>query len=282
MKMAALILSVSCGLMLVAFSARGLPGQTKRDQDSAVPIISPESRFVTVNGIRLHYLEWGQKGPHILLLHGMNGDARVWSSLAPILATDYHVVAPDRRGAGESGKPEQGYNYQTLVEDVALLAGHLKLKPVSVVGHSFGAQLALMVGAMKPGLANSVIMIDGGFWPKRSTPDNAATSSEIEKTIRDYDPETVYPKISVPVLMVIARGSGPGADVIAQLKEKGIDFFEEVRKAERGAKELADRKLIHGEIATIENTGHNVQVDQPQKLAGAIKQFLSKAGFVRR
>jgi uncharacterized membrane protein len=73
-----------------------------------------------------------------------------------------------------------------------------------------------------------------------------------------------------------------GADVIAQLKEKGIDFFEEVRKSERGAKELANRKLRRGEMTIIENTSHNVQVDQPQKLAEVIKQFLSKVGFARK
>jgi pimeloyl-ACP methyl ester carboxylesterase len=277
MKAIALVLAVICGsVMAGAVATESLHGQAEQVQNSAAGVGSPDSKFVNLNGIRIHYLEWGRSGPHIVLLHGMNGDAWVWKNLAPILGSDYHVVAPDRRGAGESDKPAEGYDFHTLVDDVALFSENLKLKPVIVIGHSFGAQVALMTSAMKPELVSSVVLIDGGFWPKRSGPDNEAPSSDIEKASREYDPDTIYPKISVPVLMVLAKGSGPDANVIAQLKEKGIDYFEEVRKSEQGAKDLANRKLSQVETTVVENTGHYVQVDQPQKLADAIKRFLSK------
>jgi pimeloyl-ACP methyl ester carboxylesterase len=272
-----LILSLICGSVFGgAVAAESLYRQAGPAQTSAEDKLSPYSKFVDLNGIRIHYMEWGRSGPPIVLLHGMNGDASVWKNLAPILASDYHVVAPDRRGAGKSDKPAEGYNFPTLVNDVSLFSESLKLKPVIVIGHSFGAQLALMTSAMKPKLVSSVVLIDGGFWPKRSAPGNATPTSEIEKTSRDYDPEIIYPQISVPVLMVIARGSGPAATVVAQLKEKGIDYFEEVRKSEQGAKELANRKLSRGEMIIVENTSHNIQMDQPWKLADAIKRFLSK------
>ena len=277
MKTIALILSVICGSVFGgAVAAKSSYKQAGRAQNSAEDKLSPYSKFVDLNGIRIHYLEWGRSGPHIVLLHGMNGDASVWKDLAPILASDYHVVAPDRRGSGKSDKPAEGYNFPTLVNEVALFFESLKLKPVIVIGHSFGAQLALMTSAMKPKLVSSVVLIDGGFWPKRSAPGDATPASEIENTSRDYDPETIYPQISVPVLMVLARGSGPDATVIAQLKEKGIDYFEEVRKSEQGAKELANRMLSRREMTIIENTSHNIQIDQPWKLADAIKRFLSK------
>ena len=282
MKLAALLFSVSCGLILAAYSVESLPGQAKQYQASTADgQMSPDSKFISVNGIRIHYLEWGRGGSHILLLHGLNGDARPWTDLAPILASEYQVLALDRRGAGESDKPIEGYDFQTLADDIAAFSMKLNLGRVILVGNSFGAQLALMTAAKKPDLVSSVILIDGGFWPKKNIAANPSPSSEIEKTIREYDPETVYPDIRVPVLMIIARGSAPGADVIAQLKEKGIDYFEEIKKAERGAKELADRKLIHGEIAIIEDTSHNVQVDQPKKLAETIKQFLSKVASIQ-
>jgi pimeloyl-ACP methyl ester carboxylesterase len=278
MKAIALIFSVICGLVSGgAVAAENSYRQAGPAQNSAEDKLSPYSKFVDLNGIRIHYLEWGRSGPHIVLLHGMNSDASVWRDLAPILASDYHVIAPDRRGAGKSDKPVEGYNFPALVNDVALFCENLKLKQVIVIGHSFGAQLALMTSAMKPKLVSSVVLIDGGFWPRRSAPGNATPTSEIEKTSRDYDPETIYPQISVPVLMVLARGSGPDATVLAQLKEKGIDYFEEVRKSEQGAKDLANRKLSRGEMTIVENTSHNIQMDQPWKLADAIKRFLSKS-----
>lgn len=283
MRISALIPLLVFALVLVSVSAESLQGRAQSDPKNIVyGAMSPESKFVTANGIRIHYLEWGRSGSYIILLHGMNGDAQIWKDLAPIIASDHHVVAPDRRGTGKSDKPNEGYDFETLVNDVALLSENLKVKSVILIGHSFGAQLALMVAARRPELVSSVILIDGGFWPKKTAPDTSVPSSEIEKTSRGYDPESVYPKTRMPVLMVIARGNGPAAEVIAQLKEKGIDYFDEVRKAEQGATDLAKRKLSRGEITVIENTGHNIQVDQPQKLAEAIKQFLLKLRLTQR
>ncbi|HTY61642.1 MAG TPA: alpha/beta hydrolase [Acidobacteriota bacterium] len=283
MKVTALVPLAIAGLVAAAVSGTISCGQTQFNQNNAAyGGISPDSKFVTLNGIRVHYLEWGRGKSYIILLHGMNGDARTWRDLAPFLASDYHILAPDRRGSGESEKPNEGYDYPTLVNDVALFSEHLKLESTIVIGHSFGAQVAMMLAAKKPESVRALVLIDGGFWPKRITPGSTAPSSEIEKMSRDYDPETVYPKIRVPVLMVVARGAGPGAEVIAQLKEKGIDFFEEVSKAEQGVKDLANQKLRRGQMVVIENTSHNVQADQPKKLAEAIKQFLSDLESTRK
>jgi pimeloyl-ACP methyl ester carboxylesterase len=233
-----------------------------------------KSSYTMINGIRIHYLEWGGKGPAIILLHGMNDDAQIWKKMGPLLASGYHVIAPDRRGAGDSDKPKEGYDYKTLVNDVALLARSLKLKRVTVVGHSFGAEIALNMAVQEPELVRSVVLIDGGFWPKRK--DGPETpSSPLELTSRDYDPEALYPNVTVPILLIVARGSGPNAEVLAELKKQGIDFFEEVKKAELGVKELTDRKLSHAQIKFIENTSHWIQKDQPQLLAQTIEQFLA-------
>jgi len=104
---------------------------------------------------------------------------------------------------------------------VAILAENLKLSRVTLVGHSFGAEVALNVAAQRPHLIHSVIMLDGGFWPKRAV-DPATSSSAIENTSNGYNPELLYPIISCPVLVVLAHGSGPGEQALAELKKKGI------------------------------------------------------------
>jgi pimeloyl-ACP methyl ester carboxylesterase len=246
-------------------------GDNKPVLKTAIP---SKSSYAMINGIRIHYLEWGSKGPALILLHGMNDDAQIWKKMGPLLASGYHVIAPDRRGAGDSDKPKDGYDYKTLVNDVALLARSLKLKRVTVVGHSFGAEIALNMAVQEPELVRSVVLVDGGFWPKRQA-GSETPSSPIELTSRDYDPEALYPDVTVPILLIVARGSGPGAEVLAELKKQGIDFFEEVKKAELGVKELADRKLRHAQIKFIGNTSHWIQKDQPQLLAQTIEQFLA-------
>jgi pimeloyl-ACP methyl ester carboxylesterase len=196
-----------------------------------------------------------------------------------VLASDYHVFALDRRGSGDSDKPSEGYDFKLLIRDVVLFARNLELDPVILVGHSFGAEVALMTAAEEPNLIRSVVLVDGGFRPKTED-DKHTPASEIEKASREYNPETVYPRVTSPVLLVFARDRAPDAEIVAALKKKGIDYLEETRKAGQRARELADRKLRHKEIKVIENTSHWVQVDQPRALEQAIRQFLMNTGVI--
>ena len=153
---------------------------------------------------------------------------------------------------------------------------HLNLGSVIVVGHSFGAEIALNFAARKPALTRSVVLVDGGFWPKQPA-GSEPPGSAIEKTSRGHDPAALYPAVAAPVLLVFARGSGPGAEVIAKLKEQGIDFFEEVNKKRNRVLDTARRFLRRMQVASIEKTGHWIQIDQPQALADAIRAFIAES-----
>ena len=70
----------------------------------------PQRRFTEVQGIKLHYLEWGEAGkPDLLLVHGWTSFAASWTAVAEYFRDRYHIVAPDLRGHGESDKPQTGY-----------------------------------------------------------------------------------------------------------------------------------------------------------------------------
>src|SRR5919205_3334489 len=79
---------------------------------------SCKSDFVNVNGIRLHYLDWGGNGPVLLFLAGMGCSAYIFKQLAPRFADKFHVLALDRRGHGDSDYPETGYDPDTLTKDL--------------------------------------------------------------------------------------------------------------------------------------------------------------------
>lgn len=94
-------------------------------------------RFIDVEpGVKLEVLDWGGKGPAILLLAGHGDTGHVFDDFAPSLTDRFHVVALTRRGFGASSQPQQGYDLRHLVEDMNKVITALHLDHVNLVGHS--------------------------------------------------------------------------------------------------------------------------------------------------
>jgi murein DD-endopeptidase len=103
--------------------------------------------FITVNGVKLHYLDWGGKGQTILFLHGLGDTAHIFDDLAPQFTNQFRVFGLTCRGHGQSEKPETGYDTGTLVEDVRQFLDALKIERAILVGHSWaGDQLTRFAG----------------------------------------------------------------------------------------------------------------------------------------
>lgn len=101
------------------------------------------SRFVAAGGLTWHVQPMGT-GPVALLLHGTGAATHSWRDLAPLLARDFTVVAPDLPGHGFTvGRPAGGMAMPAMARAVAALLGELRLAPTLVVGHSAGAALGI-------------------------------------------------------------------------------------------------------------------------------------------
>src|ERR1700682_3342340 len=88
-----------------------------------------ESRFATVNGVRLHYLAAG-KGNPVVLLHGYAETSHMWRPLMLELASTHTVIAPDLRGAGQSATPPAGYTKAEMAEDIQSLTHKLGFRQI--------------------------------------------------------------------------------------------------------------------------------------------------------
>ena len=119
--------------------------------------------FLTVptTGLSMHYRDWGGTGRGILLLHGLASSGRIWDLAAPLLRPYGRVVALDQRGHSLSGKPDTGYDFPTIIADVQGAVQVLGLARPVVVGHSWGASVALAYAAHDPTCAG-VVLVDGG------------------------------------------------------------------------------------------------------------------------
>ena len=123
--------------------------------------MQPESKYVRANGINHHYLAWGDPGrPPLLMFHGIGLCAQVWNSAARDLAQDYHVMAFDLRGHGDTDKPGDGYNFQQLGSDVAAVVQALGLERPLAVGHSAGGMSLLIADSLCPGTVGKAVLVD--------------------------------------------------------------------------------------------------------------------------
>ena len=125
---------------------------------------APRDQFVTVNGLRLHYLEWGDTGkPPLILLHGIGRVAHTFDHLAPHFSKDNRVIAVDMRGHGDSGWSSDGaYLVEDYVKDIEGLASQLKLRNIVIWGNSTGGRVAQVFAGLHPDLVAGVISEDVG------------------------------------------------------------------------------------------------------------------------
>ncbi len=94
---------------------------------------------IASNGITLHYTDTGGIGRPVVLVHGWPLSGASWSEQVPALSeAGYRVVTYDRRGFGESDKPDAGYDYDTFTADLAGLVAGLDLRDAVLVGFSMG------------------------------------------------------------------------------------------------------------------------------------------------
>jgi pimeloyl-ACP methyl ester carboxylesterase len=123
----------------------------------------PISRFFFSQHLRLHYVDWGnQDAPPLLLVHGGQDHCRNWDWVAADLARDWHVIAPDLRGHGDSDwSPGGAYAMNNYILDLVQLIHQQQLAPVSIVAHSLGGNIALRTTGIFPELVKQIVSIEG-------------------------------------------------------------------------------------------------------------------------
>ena len=132
----------------------------------------PTSQTFISQRLRLNYEDWGnQDKPPLVLVHGGRDHARSWDWTAEALCEDYHVVAMDHRGHGDSDWVSDGnYRSNDMVYDLAQLIHQLGAGPVTIVSHSMGGNVALRYAGVFSDMVKKIVAIEGlGPSPERQT-----------------------------------------------------------------------------------------------------------------
>jgi esterase len=186
----------------------------------------PAERFISVNGLRIHYLEWGSadKQP-LIMLHGIGRVAHTFDHIAPKFASRYHVMAVDMRGHGDSGwHPKGAYLVEDYVKDIEGLAQQLRLRNIVIWGNSTGGRVAQVFAGLHPDLIAAVISEDVG--PER--------------------PREIADGMTARLKQEDERGWASEAELLAQQKSSSPRTGEDILRAyvHYGSKPRADGRII--------------------------------------
>ena len=168
---------------------------------------SPTDRAVPGDGIGLHARDWGGGGQAVLLLHGLASNARIWDGVASRLAgAGLRVAALDLRGHGGSDQPDHRYDFPSVARDLAAALAGLGLERPVLVGHSWGANVALQFAAERPGALAGLALVDGAL---------TGVAEWAGPTREDARRRLAPPRFAVPLADWLARAGrfdpgGPG------------------------------------------------------------------------
>jgi pimeloyl-ACP methyl ester carboxylesterase len=165
--------------------------------------------------VDLRVITWDPEGSRpsrspgpVLVVHGLASNAHLWDGVADRLAARGHpVAAVDQRGHGQSTKPDTGYDFATLTDDLLALLAHLNWRPPYrrpwVAGQSWGANVVLELGRRHPDAIAGLVLVDGGIgdmadrfadWPTCEAalappPLDGVRSEDFERHLRSQHPD---------------------------------------------------------------------------------------------
>ena len=126
--------------------------------------VQPKDKTVSVNALKLHYLDWGDEAnPPIVLLHGLRGHAHSWHDVSAALCGDHRVLALDQRGRGDSDWAKDGdYSTSAYVSDLMGFCDALKLEKFTLVGHSMGGRNSMSFAGRHADRLQKLVIVDIG------------------------------------------------------------------------------------------------------------------------
>ena len=194
----------------------------------------PLEGIVEVNGVDLHYLDWGGEGELLLLIPGLGGTAHLWDGIAPHFSDRYRVVALTPREHGASEKPGPPYSIEAFAADFEAAISHFSDGPAIVVGHSFAGAPMIELARRSPSRVAGLVFVDAlydfsatpqpppilpGFTPATTFP----TLADAERYYLDFAPNLV-PELLGPYVrsQVIEDGTGQLTWVMSQSTDEQL------------------------------------------------------------
>ena len=275
---------------------------------------APQDKFVTANGMRFHYLEWGSAAnPPMLLLHGFAQTCHSWDFVALGFSDDYRVIVLDQRGHGDSDWAADGdYSPETQQNDISAVVSEIGLEDFTLMGLSMGGRNSFTYAANNPDRVRALVIVDAGPQNMRQGTQNIrnfvqqddeldSVDAFVERVLK-YNPRRAPEQIRGSIMHNLKQlpngkwtwkydkrlrrpGRRMGSDPETEKRLWGyLDALQCPTLLVRGgasdiiAMDTADKMhaaIPHSQLATIEGAGHLVMGDSPAGFQRAVTEFLA-------
>lgn len=278
--------------------------------------MTPESRskHVHIDGLGLHYLEWGSpRHPVLVCLHGTGDNCHIWDHFSSVASRHLRIIALDQRGHGESDwSAKPSYRCVDYVGDLERFIEALELNNVLLMGHSMGALHATAYASMKPEKVSALIHVD--IEPRPPAWNKKYLQGLYENLPHAYDSvksfvkriKSTSPYASEELLSQFARFAleqRQDGKYYSKAHREVYSSFDEYDLRDRlglircpvlvvrgeesrvmtaeAAREMT-RALPGGKLVEIPQATHPVLTDNPETFAATIFEFLNDLGLVAR
>lgn len=231
-------------------------------------------KYLTVNGIRLYYEEYG-KGEPLLLLHGNGGSISAFSKTIPYFASHYRVIAVDSRAQGKSVDPGDSLSFEMMADDFAELLTALRIDSAYVIGWSDGGIDALLLAMRHPKKVKKLVATGANITPDstallpalwkqqqqayRQYKDSLFTDSVRKNDWKVFTLDVLQPNIPFSALKTISVSAlivAGDHDVI--VPEHTINIF---------------RNLPKGQLWIVPNSSHSTLIDHADEFNRKTDEF---------
>ncbi len=219
--------------------------------------------YVEHPGVRLHTQQLGAEGPPVVMLHGLLvGSLASWYfTAAPALARSRRVTMYDLRGHGRSSRPATGYDLDTMAEDLAAIIDVAAPdEPVSLVGHSYGALVALTYALERPDRVERLALVEAPLPPSRF--------GELTGFL-NQSPESMLESLPNGLRAAVVGGGRRGRRLLESLRALAVDTT--LLRDLREAPDVPDARLATLDVPTLCIYGAaSACLTAGERLAGAV------------
>jgi pimeloyl-ACP methyl ester carboxylesterase len=277
-------------LALCILATTRVVGLTAQANSQSAAVATPRSGFVTVRGVRLHYVDWGGSGEPLIFLTANGGrPERQFDALAPNFVDRFRVLGLTRRGQGESEKPASGYDTDSLARDIAGFMDAMQIRRANLTGHSIAGAEMTHFAVTFPDRVRTLVYLDAAndyaqlneisAEAKLEPSSDRGVAAVLEEASKSHP---AYSKVEAPALDVVVVYDKPWA-----VRPEDTEAYKRYTQLVFDRDYVGDQirqfrtQMKRGEIVMLRDTDHVAFLHDPVQLkvvVAEMRRFLLKDG----